>query len=260
MKGFFYPESVAVVGVSASPTNLARAIVYQLVEFRFSGKVYLVGRKGGAFMSHKIYRSITDIPDQVDLAAVLTPATTLPDILESCGQKGIKRVVIESAGFSELGDERKELEDRVLATAIKHEIRFIGPNCIGVINKENGLAVPFMPFRDTFQPGSFSIISQSGGVGGALLHTLAGEYLGLNKFASIGNKLNTDENDLLEYLLEDEGTKAVFLYLEGIADGRRLMEIGFRSHKPIIAHKSNTNEASMRIARSHTASLSAGAV
>jgi acetyltransferase len=257
VKGFFYPESVAVVGVSASPTNLARAIVYHLVEFRFSGRVYLVGPKGGAFMSHKIYPSIPDIPDQVDLAAVLTPASTLPDILESCGQKGIKRVVIESAGFTELGDERKDLEDRVLATALKHDIRFVGPNCIGVINKENGLAVPFMPFRDAFHPGSFSIISQSGGVGGALLNTLAGEYLGFNKFASIGNKLNTDENDLLEYFLEDPGTKAIFLYLEGIADGRRLMEIAYRSRKPIIAHKSNTNEASVQIARSHSASLSA---
>jgi acetyltransferase len=257
VRKFFYPESVAVVGVSASPTNLARAIVFHLVEFNYTGRVYLVGPKGGSFMGHKIHRTIADIPDQVDLAVVLTPAKTLPDIMESCGQKGIKRVVIESAGFSELGDEQRSLEDLVVASASKHDIRFIGPNCVGVINKENGLAVPFMPFRDTFHLGSLSILSQSGGVGGSLLNTLAGEHLGFNKFASIGNKLDTNENDLLEYLLEDEGTRAIFLYLEGIANGRRLLEIALRSRKPILVHKSNTSEISTRIARSHTASLSA---
>jgi acetyltransferase len=256
VKNFFYPESVAVVGVSASPTNLARAIVYHLIEFHYTGRIYLVGPKGGSFMGHKIYPAIAEIPDRVDLAAILTPAATLPEIIESCGQKGIKRVVIESAGFSELGDERRSLEEQVVTAAQKYSIRFIGPNCIGVINKENGLAIPFMPFRNTFNLGSFSIITQSGGVGAALLNTLAAEHLGFNKFASIGNKLDTDENDLLEYFLEDSGTEIIFLYLEGIADGRRLVEIASRSKKPILVHKSNTSEASTRIARSHTGSLS----
>jgi acyl-CoA synthetase (NDP forming) len=257
VKNFFYPERVAVVGVSPSPSNLARAIVYHLIEFRYTGKIYLVGPKGGSFMEHPIYPTIAHIPDQVDLAAILTPAFTLPEIMETCGQKGIKRVVIESAGFSELGDEKKGLEQQLVSIARKYGIRFIGPNCIGVINKENGLATPFMPFSNTFNLGPLSIISQSGGVGGALLNELANENLGFNKFASIGNKLDTDENDLLGYFLKDRGTETVFLYLEGIADGRRLMEISFRSSKPILAHKSNTSEASTRIARSHTGSLSA---
>ena len=257
MRNFFYPERVAVVGVSPSPSNLARAIVYHLIEFRYTGKIYLVGPKGGSFMDQPIYPTIAHIPDQVDLAAILTPASTLPEIMETCGQKGIKRVIIESAGFSELGDDKKGLEQQLVTLARKYGIRFIGPNCIGVINKENGLATPFMPFSNTFNLGPLSIISQSGGVGGALLNELASENLGFNKFASIGNKLDTDENDLLEYFLEDKGTETVFLYLEGIADGRRLMEISFRSRKPILAHKSNTSEASTRIARSHTGSLSA---
>ncbi|MCG6982534.1 MAG: acetate--CoA ligase family protein [Deltaproteobacteria bacterium] len=257
MKDFFYPETVAVVGVSSSPTNLARAIVYHLIEFRYTGKIYLVGPKGGSFMDHPIYPTISHISDQIDLAAILTPASTLPEIMEMCGQKDIKRVVIESAGFSELGDDKKGLEQQLVTIAGKYGIRFIGPNCIGVINKENGLATPFMPFRNTFDLGPLSIISQSGGVGGALLNELANENLGFNKFASIGNKLDTDENDLLEFLLNDRGTETVFLYLEGIADGRRLMETAFRSSKPILAHKSNTSEASTRIARSHTGSLSA---
>ena len=244
MKNFFYPETVAVIGVSPSPDNLARAIVYHLVEFNFTGTFYLVGPKGGTYMGHEIYPTVLDIPGPVDLAAILTPAPTLPELLKFCGQKGIPRVVIESAGFSELGTERKGLEEMVVARARQYGIRFIGPNCIGIINKENGLATPFMPFRDSFRLGSLSIISQSGGVGGALLNTLAAEHLGFNKFVSIGNKLDTDENDLLEYFLEDPGSETVFLYLEGIADGRRLMHIAFNSSKPILVHKSNTSQAS----------------
>jgi acetyltransferase len=257
VKGFFYPESVAVVGVSPSPTNLGRTIVYHLVEFAYTGRVYLVGPRGGVFMGHRIYRSIQEIPDTVDLAVVLTPAETLPGIVESCGQKGIKRMVIESGGFSELGDERRSLDAEVAAAARTHGIRFIGPNCFGIINKENGLALPFLPFRDTFHYGSVAILAQSGGVGAAMLNALASEYLGFSKFASIGNKLNTDENDLLEYLLEDDETETVFLYLEGIADGRRLLDIASRSSKPILVHKSYTSEESTRIASSHTGALSA---
>ncbi|HYA02163.1 MAG TPA: acetate--CoA ligase family protein [Syntrophobacteria bacterium] len=257
MRGFFYPDSVAVIGVSPSPTNLGRAIVYHLVEFGYSGTIYLVGPKGGSFLGHRIYRSVHEIPAAVDLAAILTPAETLPDIIRACGEKGVRRLVIESAGFRELGEERRALEAEVMATARRFGIRFIGPNCIGVMNKENGLALPFVPFRDTFHLGPLSIVSQSGGVGGALLNTLAAEELGFSKFASIGNKLDTNENDLLEYLLEDESTRIIFLYLEGIADGRRLMELASRSTKPILVHKSNTSEASARIARSHTASLAA---
>ena len=256
MRGFFYPESVAVIGVSPSPTNLGRAIAYHLFEFRYTGRVYLVGPKGGSFLGHTIYRSLPEVPGKVELAVILTPAQTLPDIIRACGEQGIRRLVIESAGFRELGDERRGLEEEVKATARRYGIRFIGPNCIGVMNKENGLALPFVPFRDTFHQGRLSIISQSGGVGAALLNSVALEKLGFSKFASIGNKLDTDENDLLEYLLEDDATEIIFLYLEGIADGRRLIELASRSRKPIVAHKSNTSETSARIARSHTASLS----
>ena len=256
VRGFFYPESVAVVGVSPAPTNLGRAIAYHLFEFRYTGRVYLVGLKGGSFLGHTIYRSLHEVPGRVELAVVLTPAQTLPDVIRACGELGIRRLVIESAGFRELGEERRSLEEEVTATARRYGIRFIGPNCIGVMNKENGLALPFVPFRDFFHLGQLSIVSQSGGVGVAILNSVATEQLGFSKFASIGNKLDTDENDLLEYLLEDEATGVIFLYLEGIADGRRLMELASRSRKPIVVHKSNTSETSARIARSHTASLS----
>lgn len=257
MKGFYDARSVVVIGVSASAGNLGRAIVYNLLEFRFQGVMYLVGSKEGAFLGHKIHSSVRDIPDSIDLAVVLVPAGAVPQILRECGEKGIRRVVVESAGFRELGHERAALEDEVRAILTTYGMRLIGPNCIGIINRHTGLAVPFMPFRAEAPPGRVSIVAQSGGVGAMMVNFLAMENLGFSKFASIGNKLSVNESDFLEYLIGDEETDVVYLYLEGIADGRRLMEIAGRSPKPVVVHKSNNGSAGAVIARSHSASLTA---
>jgi len=256
MRGFFSPRSVVVVGVSESPDNLGRRIVSNLHEFSFGGIIYQVGPKGGIAFGRRIHKSVADIPDQVDLAVLLVPSRFVPGVLEECGQKGIRRVIIETAGFSEYGPEGKVIEDEVVKIAARHDIRFIGPNCIGVVNVLNGLVVPFAGLKDVFARGRVSIISQSGGVGLSYLNVMASENLGLAKFASIGNKLNVDENDLLEYLVEDEETDIICMYLEGIADGRRLLSIARRTSKPILVHKSNIGELAAEIAQSHTTSLS----
>ncbi|HBZ57027.1 MAG TPA: hypothetical protein DEO88_16610 [Syntrophobacteraceae bacterium] len=256
MEGFFNARSVAVVGVSNSPTNLGRAMVYNLMEFRFQGVIHLVGPKGGAFFGHKIHSSVLDIPDPVDLATILIPAAAVPEALRQCGEKGIRRIVLQTAGFRELGDERRALEQEITAIVHQYGMRMIGPNCIGVVNRHNGLAVPFMPLKAEAPPGRIAIISQSGGVGAMMLNFLAMEHLGFSKFASIGNKLNVNEADLLEYLIGDPQTDMIFCYLEGIADGRRLMEVAGHSSKPILVHKSNWGGAGAVIARSHSASLS----
>jgi len=255
MRGFFEPRSVAVVGVSDREDNLGRSIVKNLNEFCFDGMVYLVGHRGGVQFGRRIYKSVADIPDQVDLAVIITPARTVPDILEECGAKGIRYAVIESAGFGEYKEEGKRLEQQLMAIAKKYDMHFIGPNCIGVINLHNGLVVPFPPFKDTYVRGGISLISQSGGVGISYLTLMASESIGVAKFASVGNKLDVDENDLLEYFLEDEATEIICMYLEGISDGRRLMEIARRSQKPILVHKSNIGGLSEAIASSHTAAL-----
>lgn len=256
MEKFFNAESVAVVGVSNSLENLGRAIVYNLLEFRYNGCIYLVGPKGGAFLGHRIYPSVMDIPDPVELAAVLVPAAAVPEVLRQCGEKGIKRVIVESAGFRELGEDRKTLEQEILGHIEQYNMRMIGPNCIGVINRLSGLAVPFMPFAAEARPGRVAIVSQSGGVGAMMINGLNGEHIGFSKFTSIGNKLNVDEGDLLSYLVQDDQTDLIFCYLEGIANGRRMMETAFGSEKIIVAHKSNTGESGSIIARSHSASLS----
>ncbi len=253
---FFNPRSLAVVGVSASDFNLGRRIAQNLQEFNFDGIIYYVGPKGGQTLGRRIYKAVADIPDQVDLAVILVPARFVPEVLEECGQKGIRRAVIESAGFSELGPEGRAVEAQLVEVAAKYDIRFIGPNCIGVINLHNGLSVPFAGLKDVFARGKISIISQSGGVGLDYLNVLASENLGLAKFASIGNKLNVDECDLLEYMIADEQTDIICMYLESISDGRRLMEIARRTAKPILLHKSNVGELAKEIAQSHTAALS----
>jgi acyl-CoA synthetase (NDP forming) len=256
MQELFYPNSVAVVGVSAKPDNLGRNIVANLIDFGFEGIVYAVGPRGGIIATRRIYRSVQDIPDHVDLAAILTPAPTIPGILEECGQKGIRWAVIETAGFREYGEEGREIEQEILHVAERHGIRFIGPNCIGIINLENGLCLPFARLKPFIKAGDISLISQSGGVGISVLNLMANEGLGLNKFVSAGNMLNIGAEELLEYLIQDPSTQLVFLHLEGIQDGRRLMEVARRADKPILAFKANVGSLGKRIAASHTASLS----
>lgn len=252
---FFYPESIAVVGVSADVHNLGRNIVQNCLSFGYQGEIFSVGLRKGVVFGQRIYQSLEEIDRKLDLVAILTPAKTIPGILEQCGRLGVKHVVIESSGFSEMGEEGKPLEKVSLDIAHKHGIRFIGPNGIGVTNLEVGLALPFMPLRTDLTLGPVSILAQSGGVGLSYLNFLADESVGINKFVSMGNKLNVDENDLLSYLIHDEGTKIILLYLEGFTNGRRFVEIASKSEKPILVYKSNRFQASARIAHSHTAAL-----
>lgn len=256
MRQLFYPESVAVIGASAKPTNLARNVVLNLVEYGFRGAVYAVGTAGDIVATRRVHRSVLDVPDKIDLAVILTPAASVPGVLEECGQKGIRWAVIETAGFRELGPQGRRIEDELVRVAAQHSIRFVGPNCVGVINMENGLCLPFARSRPLGPPGDISIITQSGGVGMSVANQMAGEGLWLNKFISIGNALDIGAEELLEYLITDPGTRVILMYLEGISDGRRLMEVARRSPKPILAMKANLGGLGKSIAASHTASLS----
>jgi acetate---CoA ligase (ADP-forming) len=255
MERFFDAKSVAVIGVSSSPGNLGRLMMYNLMEFRYEGVIYPVGPKGGSFLGHKIYSSVLEIPDPVDMATVLVPASVVPEVLIQCVRKSIRRVVVQTAGFGELGEDRKLLETQIREIVEKHELRIIGPNCIGIINRRNGLAVPFMPFKMDGPLGRVAIVAQSGGVGGNMVNMLATENLGFSKFVSVGNKLNVNENDLGTYLCSDPETDVLLFYLESLADGRRFVEIAAKSSKPIVVQKSNVGVAGAVIARSHTASL-----
>jgi acyl-CoA synthetase (NDP forming) len=256
MRDIFYPKSVAVIGVSDKVDNLGRNIIANLVEFGFGGIVYPVGPSGGFVQTHRIYRSVSDIPDHIDLAVILTPSRTVPAILEECGQKGVHWAIIETAGFREYGEDGLRLEQQIVQVAHQYGIRFLGPNCVGVISLDNGFSVPFLRMNKPSRPGEVSLISQSGGVGFSVLNLMTNEGIGLNKFVSVGNMLDISAEDILEYMLDDPGTEVIFMYLESLRDGRRLMDIACRSTKPILVFKSNIGKLGKVIAASHTAALS----
>ena len=256
MKRIFSPDSIVVIGVSERPDNLARNIIANLRTFRYQGDLYAVGLRKGEVFGIPIVDSLDMVPDNLDLAVILTPADTVPDLMDTCGRKGIQRLVIESAGFSEFSDEGRRLEERLLEIAHKWNIRFVGPNCISVINLETGVCLPFgLISPEIVRRGPVSIIAQSGGVSLTYLGLLSKTGVGVNKVVSIGNKTDLNETDYLEYLLDDEETEIVSLYLESISDGRRLMDLARSSSKPVIIHKANRGKASQGVAFSHTAAL-----
>jgi acyl-CoA synthetase (NDP forming) len=257
MQNFFYPRSVAVVGVSEDPANLAQGIVANLLHFNFQGKIFPVGRRPGTTYGLPIFPSLSDLPEPVDLVAILAPARVVPALVRECGELGVSRVVVESAGFSELNQAGRALEEEIRAALHQYNMRLVGPNGLGLVNLEIGLALPFAQMQPSPRPGRISIIAQSGGVATHLLAWMAREGLGLNKFLSLGNKLNVAENEVLQYLLKDPGTEAIYLYLEGLQDGRELLAVADQAAKPIYLQLANVGPETAAIARSHTASLTA---
>ncbi len=255
MKKLFNPSSVVVIGVSGDARNLGKEIARNLFEFRYNGVIHFVGLDEGVLFGRRIHKSLDEINEPIDLAIILTPARTVPDILEQCGKKGITRAVIESGGFGEYGGTGDEWSRALQETASRYGIRFIGPNCIGIMNASNGLTTPFAILRNTFRAGDVGIIAQSGGVALSFLNMFDSEQLGFSKFASIGNKLNINENDLLEYYIEDPDTSVICMYLESIQDGKKFTDLAKKSSKPIVVHKANIGGYSQTIAQSHTNAL-----
>ena len=256
MQKFFYPRSVAVVGVSDDPANLGQGIVANMLHFKYQGKIFLVGRRAGTIFDLPIFPGLADLPEPVDLAVILAPARVVPSLVRECGQLGISRVVVESAGFSELHEAGLTLEAEVRAALKQYGMRLVGPNGLGLVNLELGLALPFAQMQTFSRPGRISIIAQSGGVATHVLAWMTKEGMGLNKFLSLGNKLDVAENEVLEYLLADPGTAAIYIYLEGMQDGRGLLEVAAKATKPIYLHLANVGPETAAIAQSHTASLS----
>jgi len=259
MEKFFYPKSVAVVGVSETPANLARGIVANLLAFGYQGKIYPVGPRGGRVYDLPILSHIRDLPEPVDLAVILTPARYVPQVVEDCGKLGISRVVVESGGFSELGEAGRLLEEEIRDLLRQYGLRLVGPNGIGLINMEMGLSLPFAHMGSPPRPGHISVVAQSGGVAVHVFAMMAREGLGLNKFLSLGNKSDVAENEALAYLLQDPGTKAIYLYLEGLVDGRQLLSLAHQATKPIFLHQVNVVPDTAAIGQSHTASLTTDA-
>jgi len=255
MKTLFNARSVLVLGVSRSPGNMGRAIVDNLLNHGFAGEISLYGVKGGTYAGHRIRTSLDEIPEGIDLAVFLLPAKAVPPALEACGQKGIRRAIIETGGFSELGEASRSLEAELVAIARRYDLRFIGPNCLGVIQFHSGLAVPFMPMPPVFRKGNVALLAQSGGVGTVYLQSFAEANLGLSVFVSLGNKLDVNEFDLLGYVSDDGRTDVACLYLEDVKDGRAFSRAARAFPGPVVVQKANTTSLGATIAQTHTASM-----
>jgi acyl-CoA synthetase (NDP forming) len=256
MNGFFQPNSIAVVG--ASSRNIGNFVVGNL----------LVGFKGGIYPVNPSYReieglpcfaSLEDIPHRIGLAIVLVPASSVPSVLEACAAKGIRRVIIESAGFAETGEEGLALQDRCVAIAKQNGMRLWGPNCMGLVDIHRSYFFTFMHpgvRAEGLIPGRISLIVQSGMMSAIFLAELGRRGIGIAKACSIGNRADVDECDVLEYLLQDPDTEVIAMYLESILRGRLLAQMAQQSTKPIVILKGGISEAGALAAKSHTHSLS----
>jgi acetate---CoA ligase (ADP-forming) len=256
MKNFFFPKSIALFGASNSPTNLGRTILDNMDRLGFNGTIYLIGGKDRTVAGRHVFADVRDLDEVPDLAVFLIPIKGLPEALRACGEKGIRSAVIETAGFSEFREDRAALEKEVLDIASKWGMRFMGPNCVGVLNTENWLSLPFFRLSpEELTRGNVSVIAQSGGLVHDIMTLFHGENIGISKLISMGNALMLRENDYLEYLIADRGTKIIGMYLETVSDGRRLMRLAASTDKPIILVKANSTLSSQEIARFHTTSL-----
>ncbi len=253
MRSFFYPNSVALVGASAKKGSIGNVILNNLKNF--NGKVYAVNPNYSEIDGVECFESVKSLPEVVDLAVIATPAKTVPYIVEECGKKEIKNVIVISAGFKETGTEGATLEERVAESAKKYGIRLLGPNCLGIMNPEINLNATFseiMPRR-----GNIAFLSQSGAFILAVILWAEKTRFGFSKIVSMGNKAVLSEADLLRFFARDEKTDVIMLYVEGIGNGREFMEVAKKvaREKPIVVMKAGKTESGAKAASSHTGSL-----
>ena len=253
----FSPKSIAVIGASNREGSVGRAAFTNILLNEYTGTVYPVNPKEHSISGVRAYPSVLDLPEPVDLAVVIVPASIVPTVVEESGKKGAKGLVIISAGFKEVGADGAELEQQVRAIAQKYSMRMIGPNCLGVINTDSSVQLNASFASGMPVEGSIAFASQSGALGEAVLDYASGENIGFSKFISMGNKADVNENDILEYLRTDPLTKVILLYLEDIVDGRKFVDTVTRvtEQKPIIAVKAGVSPEGAKAASSHTGAL-----
>ena len=252
---FFSPRTVAVIGATDRPGSVGRTLLWNLISNPFGGTVFPVNPKRNNVLGIKAYKEITAIPELVDLAIIATPAPTVPKVIEQCAVAGAKGVIILSAGFREIGTVGLELEQKILATARRNQIRIIGPNCLGLMNPRYGLNATFAGAMAL--PGSVGFISQSGALCTAILDWSFRENVGFSAFVSIGSMLDISWGDLIYHLGDDPATNSIAIYMESIGDARSFLSAAreVALSKPIIVIKGGRTGEAAKAAASHTGTL-----
>lgn len=245
------PESVALIGATERPNSIGLAVLNNLLQSA-DRPLHLVNPNRQTILGQPSFPRITDLPSPVSLAVVITPAATVPEIIEDCGKAGVGGVIVISAGFSEAGPEGKALEEEIGQIRKKYGMRILGPNCLGVIRPHIGLNATFIPTQP--QPGKIALISQSGALGDAIVDWGASAGIGFSLFASLGSMIDVGFGDLIDFLNDDYNTRSIMLYMENVGDARRFISAarGFALQKPIVVLKPGRYAESRRIITSHT--------
>ena len=255
LEPFYCPASVAVIGASRDENKLGHAVLKNLLECGYEGQIYPINPKAEEILGQRAYPSVLAVAGDIDLTVIVVPDRFVAAVLEECGQKGVKGVIVITAGFREMGGEGIKREKALVEIVQRYNMRMLGPNCLGVIDTICPLNATFargMPRR-----GDIAMMSQSGALLIAILDWALGEEVGFSRFVSLGNKADIDETDLLQLWDEDPHSKVIVAYLEGITDGVKFMEIAQQvtTDTPIIAIKAGTSDAGARAVSSHTGTL-----
>ncbi len=255
LDGLFRPRSIAVIGASATPGKLGYTVLKNILADGYRGSVYPVNPNDPEILGLKAYRSVLDIPAEVDAAVIVVPAKLCAQVAEECGRKLVKGLIVITAGFSEVG--RRDLEDELVAVARRYGTRVLGPNIVGVMsnsNKLNASFAPFLPF-----PGKPSLVSQSGALIVAMDAATHFRHVGFDKMISVGNMSDVDLADCIEWLDADPNTTCISLYIEGLKNGRRFIDAARRVRTPVVALKAGVSAQGAAAAASHTGSLAGAA-
>jgi len=253
---FFTPQGIVIVGARRSP-GFGFILPIALQRQGWGDRLSLVNPAGGELHGLPLYKTIADVPGDPDMAVVIVPAAVVPQALAEIGERGIKHVIIESAGFNEIGEKGKVLQEKAKEAAARNGIRVIGPNCVGVINTANRLSTVEV-VDEALIPGPVAVIAQSGVFGNILLDGLYQKGLYISKAVTLGNRMDVNECEILDYLHKDPETRVIMMYLEGAADGRLLKETLRRvtRDKPVLILKSGRTGAGRQATASHTGSMS----
>jgi acetyltransferase len=251
-------RSVAVIGASRDPLKPGAQLLNVLKKVGFQGQVAGINPQGGEVFDVPLYRNLAEVPFPVDLAVLHIPPAIVPAALEECARKGVKGAVISSEGFAETGSQGARYQEEVRAILRSTGMRGFGPNTLGLVNTATGLTTSYYSTPRMLKPGSIGIVAQSGVFVGALLKYLSSfDGLELSKGIGLGNKVDVDESDALAYLMEDEQTRIIGMYLEDVREGRRFLEVARKAaaQKPVLVLKGGRTKEGARAAASHTASL-----
>ncbi|OPY83378.1 MAG: succinyl-CoA synthetase subunit beta [Syntrophorhabdus sp. PtaU1.Bin153] len=257
LDALFKPKAVAVIGASAKELHIGNQIIRNLLEFGYKGSVYPINPKAGEIRGVKAYKSILDVPTEVDVVHMAIPAPFVPQAIEDCGRKGVKLVILNGGGFAETGPAGAAIERDCIVRAREHGIRIFGPNCQGIINTDPEVRA-YCNFTFTKpEPGSISIVALSGGVASLIHQAFADMGVGTRLYASNGNACDVSIPEIIQYFGNDEKTRAIVLYVEGLRDASRFLEVVRKvaAKKPILAMKAGRTEEGAKAASSHTGGI-----